>query len=123
MNWFNAIAVGFRSDGGLDRFRTMGRTTIEMKVPDRGVASAHKTIIADAVVTEFSSDGKNLRTATAVGNARKVSTDRWRIVWLRERSSTSRPALANARAHPTIIASAPTPRSAASKAVMRCARS
>ncbi len=66
------VGVLFRDKGLIDKLRTDGRTTIKLDAVNYGPQAANKTVTADAVTTTFYGDGKNIRTAAAVGNAEVV---------------------------------------------------
>ncbi|MGI8545433.1 MAG: LPS export ABC transporter periplasmic protein LptC [Aridibacter sp.] len=67
-----AINLDFRNDGTLSDLNTQGRTTIKLNASDSSPDSANKNLTADAVNTTLSSNGKELVTAQAKGNAELV---------------------------------------------------
>lgn len=69
-----SIKAFFKSAGSLGEILTEGRTTIVLTAPNNGVDSADKKVVADTVKTEFAADGKNMKTASAVGSAELIVT-------------------------------------------------
>ena len=64
-----AINLDFRNDGTLSTLNTQGRTTIKLNASNNSPDSANKNLTADAVNTTVGSNGKELVTAQAKGNA------------------------------------------------------
>lgn len=64
-----SISLRFKQGGILEKMFTEGRTTIQLDSPNNAPDAANKRVTADTVRTFFSSDGKNLLKAEAVGSA------------------------------------------------------
>ena len=64
-----AINLRFKADGTLNNMKTQGRTTIKLNAPNNSPDAANKTLTADTVNTTLRSNGKDLESAKAVGNA------------------------------------------------------
>ncbi len=64
-----SLDLAFRKDGSLDVFDTKGRTTIALDSPNNSPDSSNKTLTADKIRTKLSSNGNEIKQASAVGNA------------------------------------------------------
>lgn len=67
-----AINLDFRADGTLKDLNTQGRTTIKLNAANNAPDSANKNLTADNVNTTFNSNGKEIITAQAKGNAELI---------------------------------------------------
>lgn len=63
------IGILFKGEGLLESVKTDGRTTVQLNVPNGDRDAANKRITADSVKTIFAANGKDIRSAEAVGNA------------------------------------------------------
>ncbi|NNF00439.1 MAG: hypothetical protein HKN25_15580, partial [Pyrinomonadaceae bacterium] len=64
-----SIRLDFRKDGTLRDLKTDGRTTISLNAPSNIADAANKKLTADSIDTVLRSNGKDLASAKAVGNA------------------------------------------------------
>lgn len=63
------IGLVFKGEGLLERLKTDGRTTIDLRAKTDEPYAANKKVSADNVTTLFQANGKDIRRAEAVGNA------------------------------------------------------
>lgn len=68
----DAINLDFRDDGTLNNLQTKGRTTIKLNSPNNSPDAADKKLTADKINTVFRSNGNELASAAAIGNAELV---------------------------------------------------
>lgn len=65
----DAIRVGFKAAGVVDRINTEGRTTIALDSPANAPNSSNKKVTADTVRVFYAADGAHINKAEAVGKA------------------------------------------------------
>lgn len=65
----SGITAFFRGEGQIEDLVSEGRTTVKFDMPDNGNDSSNRQVSADKIKTIFWPDGRNMRTAEAIGNA------------------------------------------------------